>query len=337
MFQWLKRTTSAAAAPEAAPSEPLADQLVWREDADLPIPDWALTPWPQDEAAETLHRLANGLAAAWLDALAARLPVPHWREESPHFMLLSPWRDRTARVLLDYLERSRRRVLAVLAQVADDQGHGKTPVMVFSDEDAYYRYIAHYAGAPADEPQGFSGGMFIDHGYGHFVFAQAPFETMEPTVVHELTHCLVRHLPLPAWLNEGLAVNTERRLSPPRARYQAHELSYLFGRFWNEETLQQFWSGKSFLRPDEGQALSYELARLLVQLLDKDYARLAAFCNAAHQDDAGEAAAHAVLGAGLGELAGIVLGEGDWSPRPERWTDGTEKGQFRLRTRTAFD
>ena len=31
--------------------------------------------------------------------------------------------------------------------------------------------------------------------------------------MHEMTHGSVAHLPLPLWLNEGLAVNTERRLA----------------------------------------------------------------------------------------------------------------------------
>lgn len=330
MLRWLrgKRATNAATPPETNDrSEPLTGRVAWREGQAGFLPDWSLQPWPEDAPPEEKHRHANGLAAAWLDALAAAQPVPHWREESIHFMLLSPWQGRTARVLLDYLERSRRRVLATLSGIADEQGHGKTPVMVFADEDAYYAYITRY-GSDSDEPQAFSGGMFIDHGYGHFVFAQAPFETMEPTVVHELTHCLVRHLPLPAWLNEGLAVNTELRFTGQRHRYRAHERAYLFEKFWNEETIQEFWSGKSFLRPDDGQPLSYELARLLVQLLDKDYPALAAFSNAAHHDDAGEQAAHAILGAGVADLAGIVLGEGDWKPRPEQWTSGTEKGQF---------
>ena len=97
---------------------------------------------------------------------------------------------------------ARRRVLATLPGIAADHGHGKTVVMAFGDEESYYQYIANY-GSESSQPEAFSGGMFIDAGYGHFVFAQGTFETMEPVVVHELTHCLVRHLPIPAWLNEG--------------------------------------------------------------------------------------------------------------------------------------
>ncbi|HEX7891209.1 MAG TPA: hypothetical protein VF522_17780 [Ramlibacter sp.] len=326
MFGWLKGKQVAEPPPERSTSLP--GEVIWRDGTTLPIPDWERHDWPDATDGAKLHAYANGLAAAWVDALGTQLHSGYRRDESASFMLLSALEPRPARALLDYLERSLRRVLTTLPGIASDEGHGKTVVLVLDDEDSYYQYIAHY-GSGSDEPEAFSGGMFIDWGYGHFVFAQGPFEQMEPVVVHELTHCLVRHLPIPAWLNEGLAVNTERRFSPSRPRYTAAELAFLFGRFWNADTIQEFWTGKSFLRADDGQPLSYELARLLVQLLDKDYDRLARFCGQALREDAGEAAARAVLGAGLEELAGIVLGPGEWRPQPVLWSSGTEKGQFR--------
>lgn len=326
-FKW-KQTGAVFAGNDSTPSEPaLAEHMVWCEGATLPIPDWSRIPWHENDSAAALNRQANSQAAAWLDAMASKVEG-HARAESDNFMLSSALAPRPSRVLLDYLERSRRRVLATLPGIAQDRGYGKTVVLVFSDEETYYRYVAHY-GADSSEPQAFSGGMFVDAGYGHFVFVQGSFETMEPVVVHELTHCLVGHLHIPAWLNEGLAVSTEHRFIPSRPRYRPNELQYLFGNFWNASTIQEFWSGKSFLRPDDGQPLSYELAKLLVQLLDKDYNRLVLFCTAASLLDAGERAAHDVLGVSLQELAAIVLGDGEWVPRPETWTSGAEKGQFR--------
>lgn len=329
MLKWFKGLATSAPAPASLPlSEACSpDQLAWREGTDLPIPDWQKHAWPDTVEPAALDRIFDGYAAAWVDALAGALPGDYRRTESDNFMLLSTMAPRPAAVLLDYVERSRRRVLATLQGIAADEGHGKTIVMVLADEEAYYRYVSHY-GSESSEPEAFSGGMFIDAGYGHFVFAQAGFESMEPVVVHELTHCLVRHLPIPAWLNEGLAVNTEHRFVPTRPRYRAEELQFLFGRFWNTQTIQEFWSGKSFLRPDDGQPLSYELARILVQLLDKDYERLVRFCAGATYEDGGEAASREVLGTGLGDLMQVVLGEGTWTPDPAAWNDGTEKGQF---------
>jgi len=328
MLQWLrgKRVPAASAGPELSDALP-AMEMVWRADASMPIPDWARQPWPEDGDPYALHRLANGQAAAWLDAMTLALPEQYTRTESDNFMLLSALEPRPRKVLLDYLERSRRRVLATLPQIAADAGYGKSVVMVLADEDTYYRYVSNY-GSESSEPEAYSGGMFIDAGYGHFVFAQGTFESMERVVVHELTHCLVRHLPIPAWLNEGLAVNVEHRFVRQPPRYRAEELQFLLSRFWNASTIQEFWSGKSFLRPDDGQPLSYELARLLAQLLDKDYDVFARFCAEARQEDAGEAAAMSVLGVSLGELAAVVLGAGDWAPQPQSWIAGTEKGQF---------
>jgi hypothetical protein len=330
MLAWLRglRATQPQGDEQAqrTPAFP-AGEMTWRREATLPIPDWDAQSWPATADADVLSAHANGMAAAWLDALMTALPDGYQRSESANFMLLSPLEARPTRVLLDYLERSRKRVLATLPGITDDLGHGAYVVLVFHDEDSYYRYIANYGGSSPD-PEAFTSGMFIDAGYGHFTFMAGPFDTMEPVVVHELTHCLVRHLPIPAWLNEGLAVNTEQRFVPARPRWGPSEREFLFSRFWTPETIQEFWSGKSFLRPDEGQSLSYELAKLLVQLLDKDYERLQAFCRSAVREDGGMAAAGPALGASLAELAGAVLGEGDWTPRPEMWTTGTEKGQF---------
>lgn len=248
MLQWLKRKREPDATDnnelvlsEAFPSQ----EVLWRADTHLPIPDWQQQPWPEDGDEDTLHRHANGWAAAWLDATATALDQRYTRAESAHFMLLSALEPRATRVLLDYLERSRKRVLAALAGIATDEGHGKTVVMVFGEEDLYYRYIANY-GSDSSQPEAHSSGMFVDAGYGHFVFTQGAFETMEPVVVHEMTHCLVRHLQIPAWLNEGLAVNTEHRFVPVRPRYRPNELQYLFANFWDASTIQEFWSGKSF-------------------------------------------------------------------------------------------
>jgi hypothetical protein len=98
--------------------------------------------------------------------------------------------------------------------------------------------------------------------------------------------------------------------------------------FWNAETIQQFWSGKSFKRPDKGSGLSYALAEELTKLIARDYDRYSAFMNSASREDAGVAAAVSTLGFTLGNLASAVLGEGAWEPDPTRWQEGTERGQF---------
>lgn len=327
--KWQPETGRESVLPSPAVSP---DDILWLANTSLPIPDWSQQPWTEHGEDDALHAHANGLAAGWLEATATALGNPYVRAESESFMLLSTMEARARGVLLDYLERSRRRVLTALSGIAADHGHGKTVAMVFDDEETYYRYVSNY-GSDSDQPEASSGGMFIDHGYGHFVFPHGSFDVMEPVVVHELVHCLVRHLPLPAWVNEGLAVNTEHRFTAHRPRYRPSELEYLFAGFWNASTIQEFWSGKSFLRPDDGQPLSYELARLMVQLLGKDYELLTRFCGTANEENGGQLAANEVMGAGLEDLVAILLGPGEWKPDPGSWIAGTEKGQFSPRNR----
>ena len=173
-----------------------------------------------------------------------------------------------------------------------------------------------------------SSGVFINQGYGHFVFVAEELERIEPVIAHEMTHSLLAHLPLPAWVNEGIAVNTERRLCPrSRNGFTAPELQSKFAEFWNAETIED-WSGKAWLRPDDGNSLSYELATTFIGLAARDWSTFAAFVNAADVADAGDAAAQSHLGYSVTRLAEAVLGPGDWKPDPTRWDEGVERGQF---------
>ncbi len=199
-------------------------------------------------------------------------------------------------------------------------------VLIFAGVNRYYEYVSHYYPREGEFAQ--SGGMFIHEGYGHFVFVADDMSTMEPTIAHELTHCLVQHLPLPAWLNEGIAVNVEERLFPPSASRlrAAAELRPKHGEFWDRTTIQEFWSGKSWLRPGDANTLSYDLARQLVRLAATDPDAFRAFTNAADAADGGAAAARAHLGHPVASLVKTVLGRGPWRPRPDTWTDGIERG-----------
>src|SRR5688572_25195416 len=62
-------------------------------------------------------------------------------------------------------------------------------------------------------------------------------------------------------------------------------------RFWKEADIQHFWSGHSFGRTDDGNSLSYDLARIIVEQLAKDWESFKRFVLAARHDDGGEAAA----------------------------------------------
>ena len=155
---------------------------------------------------------------------------------------------------------------------------------------------------------------------------------IEPVIAHEITHAFLAHLPIPAWLNEGLAVNTERRLCPPPpGLHTPQELHAMHRRYWDDESIQTFWSGQSFLAADDGNLLSYELGRIIVEHLSRDWPRFVRFVQQARLADAGHDAASTVLGIDLGEAVSAMFGAdnaGSWAPDPSRWAAAPERGGF---------
>ncbi len=313
----------------------------WFDETQLPLPDWqrieASQPQGLDEAAR--HDWWTAAAGHWLQATARALDdaqaakAGYRVRASADFLLLSALPDRSAKLFLEFCQGVQRWILRNLGEIASDEGYGKHVVMVFANEDDYYRYISHYY--PEEGEFALSGGMFVHAGYGHFALYAGEMEHMQPTIAHELTHCLVAHLPIPAWLNEGLATNTEAALFPqnfnPSAQlYHPAELAAKHAAFWNADTIQEFWSGKSFLRTDDGNLLSYDLARRITGRAALGEQRFRAFVCEAHRRDAGLSAQHH-LGFELADLITAMLGEGEWSPDPSRWNEGVERGQFQLR------
>ena len=149
------------------------------------------------------------------------------------------------------MNRTRKRILQVLDGVAHVPDLGKDILIVFDDEENYYRYVSYYY--PEGGEYAFSGGMHISTGCSHFVTVKADLRSIEPVIAHEMTHGCVAHLPLPRWLDEGLAVNTERRLADSgRAQYTPQQMHEKHLVFWGDTEVQQFWSGESFFRADDG-------------------------------------------------------------------------------------
>jgi hypothetical protein len=315
---------------EAQPTYPLITAidfpLAWDEKHTLPIPDWTTCEPPEANSHDEKNAHWCRAASSWLHKLSSAFSEPLSLRESDNFFALSALTTRETEVLLDYAERALKRNLATLVGIASDEGLGKHVVMVLPNEDDYYRYVSEYY--PQEGEFAFSGGMYIQNGYGHFVFCKGTMDTMEPTLVHELAHALVSHLPLPAWVNEGLAVNTERRWAPRPPQYKPHELAYMHSKFWNAQTMQEFWSGKSYRRPDEGNVLSYDLAQRLIELIGQDQNALTSFVNQSSGEDSGAEAALACLGVPLEQLTEEAIGARFAAPDPSQWNQGAEKGWF---------
>jgi hypothetical protein len=193
---------------------------------------------------------------------------------------------------------------------------GKTPILIFAGNEAYYAHIADYY----DEGEyGGSSGIHVRNSYGHVAMLQAYGIDLFQTTAHELTHASVSHLTLPHWIEEGLAQLFEHDLGNKPFALDYKEVGEQ-KEFWRAEGLEQFWSGTGFSSPGDVQKYSYQLAEILLRLLLTDYQprwfgfdqapirQLMNFLRNAHRDDAGEAAAQEHLGLSLDDIAAKSLG-----------------------------
>lgn len=322
-----RRETAAQDAPrEAAPSHvPLSNGGSFDVAGHLgmsngvPLLDWDAAATVTGEDVAALARVRR----AWLLHLRDALGQDFRLRESDEAIVLSSLDHATTDAILRFVATTRARLVRLLQDVAGFAPAEKSIVVVMDDEDSYYRYIAnHYA---EDGEFGFSGGVFLAHGCPHFVVKRGEFRTLEPVIAHEMTHSALAHLDLPLWIDEGLAVNTEHRLvGAGAATHTAHALHAKHVAFWNADRIQEFWSGRSFHRSDDGQMLSYELARILVRELSRDWASFAAFARAAEREDAGHAAAERLLGVDLVASVCAIFDKAPdarWVPDPARWRE----------------
>lgn len=314
----------AAAQIAVSQSKPLVLASVMQDANGLPVFDWsAVSEWVSHLPAPEEQAKAWGLAErAWFDHLCLALGPDFRVREHGAALLLSNLDAVVAKAMLDYIHKSAQRILQVLEGVAEIPPWGHDLVIVFEDKDSYYRYVAHYY--PDEGEYAESSGMYIQAGCGHFVTMADSLQSLEPVIVHELTHAYVQHLPLPTWLNEGLAVNTEQRLSPTSGmRPDLPKMHARHQSFWNAERIQSFWNGQSFSQTGPPNELSYDLARLLVAHLAADWTAFRPFALQAHQQDGGAQAAGDCLDIALGALVCALLDRepsADWEPTPARWT-----------------
>lgn len=251
----------------------------------------------------------NALASAkqvWLLHFREALGDKYSLLQSDSAALISPLEGKIADATLEYLNRTRIRVSKALDGIAVFRAEDKDILIVFENEEQYYEYISFYY--PDDGDFATSSGMFLSEGCAHFVIAQSDLHAIEPIIAHEMTHAGLAHLSLPLWLDEGLAVNLEGRLSMGTPNlYTPMEMRAMHLEFWGEDEIQQFWSGESFARTDEGNLLSYDLARILVEQFSRNWAGFKDFVLAADRADSGAAAASLFLGVQLGSSVAALL------------------------------
>ncbi len=298
----------------------------------LPLLDWgAVQQWVDSIDGEAAQARAwSDCERAWLEHFRAALGPQYQLRVHGAALLLSTLEKNVADATLAFVNKTLQRVVHILDGVAHAPEWGHEILIVLDDDDAYYKYVSHYY-PEAGEFAG-SGGMYINGGCGHFATVRADLRAIEPVIAHELTHACLDHLPIPAWLNEGIAVNTERRLCPPISPASSpHEMHARHRGFWGPEEIQQFWCGTSFLRADEGNELSYDLAQILVSQFGSEWARFRLFVLSANAEDSGASAAAEHLGIHLGEAVTALLElepSQEWEPNPGTWRGAPERGAF---------
>jgi hypothetical protein len=259
------------------------------------------------------RQASNAGRRAWLLHVRDALGPQFTLHETKDAWVLSSLEPNVVAAAADFMLTTRGRITRLLGGLAGPQVEPSI-LIVFGDEESYYRYIAAHDSSEGESAM--SSGMFIDAGCPHFVTVRADLTLIEPIIVHELTHGALSHLAIPTWLNEGIAVNAEHQLTgaPRYARISPA----MHQAFWNEDEIQEFWSGGLFRRPDDGAALSYDLARIMVENMAQQWSAFEAFVLYASRDDAGAQAARDHLGIDQGAYVCALLGlepSMAWSPR----------------------
>jgi hypothetical protein len=283
----------------------------------FPRPKWdeiakLIETYPQSDR----HDLWESVCVSWLAELRKALGKAYQLHESDHFVLLTRQQPKNSKLLLNTLEKARTWLFGNLEGIVSDDGHWKNVVLIFYSPDDYYNYIASYY--PDGGEFALSAGVFLEDGYKHFAFLQVEINRAEVVAVHEYVHACLSHLPLPGWVNEGMAVAIEAEIIGLHHMRFDSEAMERHRSLWNATTIQDFWSGASFHKQEESE-LSYDLGYLCVNALVQDYPAFRKFVLEADALDGGEAAAGKHYGASLGYLISQLLGEGDWSPKPDQW------------------
>ena len=294
-------------------------------------PDWgALSTFiEQHVPREEQNQAWDDAVELWTAALAENLGGDYRLTKSQRFICLSDRDEATTQWMVRFAERAEQKIRGVLRELAWGREH-KHVFLALTDEDDYDSYVSQFY---SEGTFATSIGVQIRTGLPHIVLHFIEAREALTTLAHELSHACVSHLPMPNWLDEGVAVTLQRFIGdvpPPESLSTVQavwniqsgwtppvlwdELADRHHAFWNEQTIQSFWAGTSFFEPGDASELSYSLAEILLHLIAQDYGNWLDFLARAHRDDAGQTAALDCFGLGLGEVAGTFLGEGDWRP-----------------------
>ena len=296
----------------------------WPEDAfpkgphGYPLPDWDKLEgevgklYPQ----ETWDEAWTSVAREWIARIRNALPAGYHIHESKTFILLSRADQQKAMELLGHLERIDGKIRSAIPALLPEVLYGKCPVLIFARDQDFYEYVSMYV--REDGSFGGMGGVFLNRGYGHFAMPSPDLRYYMAIFAHELCHSYLSHLGLPGWLDEAITCGVEHSIAGSNPYELDREMIRRHQDYWTEEKIAGFWSGASFHAHDDGQELSYHLARFVLNALNgggrTPRQAMEEFVLNARYEDAGQSAALEILGVSLGDCVASLLGEGDYDP-----------------------
>lgn len=324
----------------SAPASPRLPEPILRADELEPFfersqtftnADWpALAAYINQRFATLDHAEAyRDTVAIWASHIAEDFGGKYSVAQTAQFVCISELEQEHAARSIRFAEHAEESIRGWLHDVGWQ--NAANPLLVFITEaDDYDAYVSQFYGEGTFAA---SIGVQIRHGYPQIVVHFLSWHEALTTLAHEMTHACVGHLPLPRWLDEGVAIMLQKQIGdvpPPESWSQMEavwsvqsqwsppvlsaEMAERHHAFWDEEKLQGFWAGTAFNEPGDASELSYSLAEILTQIITQDYANWRDFVARAQWGDAGQTAALDCFGAGLGEIAGTFLGEGEWRP-----------------------
>lgn len=285
-------------------------------------PDWdGIAGHIDTQIPKANHREAWETAARmWVENASRQLGGLYRVHETENFLILSDAPESQMKGVSAFFEESLKAIIRSLKGAAWEDGLGKRVVFLFSLEQEYYEYIAPLY---PDGEHAMSGGLCISMtGYVHLVLPISDYSYYRSAFVHELTHVCLAHLSIPNWLNEAIAMRMEEEVCHSNVFSLDREIYERHLAFWNEESIQTFWSGASWGIAGDSNELSYSLASILWRKIEVDIGatreEVLKFLNSATFEDAGSAAFEACFSFPLEELVEDFLGKGHWAPDPER-------------------
>lgn len=293
----------------------------------IPLLDWeAARAWVERAGPGHVRAAAwNACTRAWLLHLRDALGERYSLDESGVACILSSFDLNSASAALACMNRTVVRTGRVLPGVARLQAPGREILIVFDDGGRYRDYVL-FQGGIAGAEFAFERAMHLNAGYSHYAMVRGDPLSLEPLIVRNMVRGCIAHLPLPCWLDEGLAATVQRRLAgPAQAVPVPEDLRERHREFWSEVRIQEFWSGASFACGGEAGLLSRDLACLMAERMAADWPRFLRFAQQASKRDGAAAAAQQHLGLCLGATACSLLGRppsGGWAPDPCSWQTG---------------